>query len=88
MLDLNNVLVKSFQMVGDSYQICSATNIRLCLITTRQKDDRRYNLSTISKVTTLIVSDLSTESFERDTIIEHNKKGLRESLKCIKASWL
>uniref|UniRef100_A0A0R0F7N8 Helitron helicase-like domain-containing protein n=1 Tax=Glycine max TaxID=3847 RepID=A0A0R0F7N8_SOYBN len=69
MLDEYDVHAKTFKMARDRLQDGQVDNIKLKLITNREKDGRTYNVPTVPEVTTLIVGDFDANS-KRDIIIE------------------
>ncbi|KAH1222189.1 hypothetical protein GmHk_12G035407 [Glycine max] len=69
MLDEHNAHAKSFRMTRDRLANSDVDNVRLRLITTREKDGRTYNVPTVSEVAALIVGDFNPNS-RRDIIVE------------------
>lgn len=76
MLDDNNVLLKSFRMVRDRYQIKPFDNFRLWLLNAKDTDGRQYNLPVASKIARLIISDMEAQDYQHDIIIEYNRHSL------------
>jgi len=69
MLDKYNVHAKSFRMARDRYPEQPFHDLKLRLITDRQKDERIYNMPMVSEVAALIVADVDSAS-PRDIIME------------------
>ncbi|GKB78135.1 helicase-like protein [Tanacetum coccineum] len=71
MLDTNNPMVTEFRMAGERFvSKKNQNNVRLRLIGTRERDGRKYNLPTASKVAALIVGDFHSTEHKRDIILE------------------
>nr|KAJ0213589.1 hypothetical protein LSAT_V11C400192910 [Lactuca sativa] len=58
MLDLNNVLVGSYRMVRDTFKKYPQVDMKLRIISRRDRDGRTYNLPTASEVAALIIGDI------------------------------
>ena len=88
MLDSINPLVAQFRMAGE--QFVSAKNwskFKLCLIGTRERDGREYNLPTADEVVALVVGDVD-ETINKKDIILHMQEGVsRESVNYILLIW-
>ncbi|XP_019196182.1 PREDICTED: uncharacterized protein LOC109190186 [Ipomoea nil] len=74
-LDVNNVLVKSFRNARAEIEANPRVEIKLRLIGNRTTDARTYNLPTASEVAALIVGDLDPSIGNRDILVE-SKSGL------------
>ncbi|XP_052624746.1 uncharacterized protein LOC111916090 [Lactuca sativa] len=73
-LDSNNVLVRSYRMVRDTFQKNPEVDMKLRLIGRREQDGRTYNLPTASEVVALIIGDIS-DSIEKRDIVVQTKNG-------------
>ncbi|XP_019179625.1 PREDICTED: uncharacterized protein LOC109174851 [Ipomoea nil] len=69
-LDENNVLVKSFRMAKTGMESNHRADIKIKLISKRNKDARTYNLPQVGEVAALIVGDLDPNMGERDILVE------------------
>ncbi|GKE31606.1 uncharacterized protein Tco_1450928 [Tanacetum coccineum] len=69
MLDSNNVLAKAFRMAKEHFLDSSQQPVSIRLLGSRRRDQRPYNLPTISKVVALIPSDGNPTDC-RDVLIE------------------
>nr|XP_043639224.1 uncharacterized protein LOC122610293 [Erigeron canadensis] len=69
MFDAVNPLVQSFSMAKDRFRDSPMERVTLCLIATRQRDGRQYNLPTASEVAALIPGDGNPTDY-RDVIVE------------------
>jgi len=69
MLDEYNVHGKFFRMAKESLKSEHVHDLKLKLISNRNKDGRIYNIPSVSKVATLIVGDVDTGS-KRNIIME------------------
>ena len=70
MLDSNNVLVRSYRMVRDTFQKNPEVDMKLRLIGRREQDGRTYNLPTASEVAALIIGDISDSIEKRDIVVQ------------------
>ncbi|KAJ0513582.1 putative DNA helicase [Helianthus annuus] len=77
MLDSENVLVKNYRMVRDSFKENPHLNLRLRLNGKREKDGRTYNLPTASEVAALIVGDIGHSIENRDIVVETKEGNLK-----------
>nr|KAJ0226239.1 hypothetical protein LSAT_V11C100049790 [Lactuca sativa] len=77
MLDSNNVLVRSYMMVRDTFQKNPQVDMKLRLIGRRERDGRTYNLPTASEVAALI----------RDIVVE-TKTGFLQRISELHPSYL
>ncbi|KAL7611264.1 hypothetical protein Lser_V15G13382 [Lactuca serriola] len=73
MLDSNNVLVRSYRMVRDTFQKNPEIDMKLRLIGRREQDGRTYNLPTTSEVVALIIGDISDSIEKRDIVVDVQK---------------
>ncbi|CAH1440172.1 unnamed protein product [Lactuca virosa] len=87
MLDSNNVLVRSYRMVRDTFQKNPQVDMKLRLIRRRQRDGRTYNLPTASEVAALIVGDIC-ESIEKRYIVVETKTGFLQRISELHPSYL
>ncbi|XP_022040344.1 uncharacterized protein LOC110942890 [Helianthus annuus] len=69
-LDNDNELVKTYRRARDSLQDSPYVNLKLCLIGTREKDGRTYNLPTAGEIAALIVGDIENVIDNRDIVVE------------------
>jgi len=69
MLDHNNVHTQAFRMARDMLRNGHIQDVKLKLISDRQKDGRVYNKPTVSEVAALIVGDIDSAS-HRDIIMQ------------------
>ncbi|XP_019163618.1 PREDICTED: uncharacterized protein LOC109159959 [Ipomoea nil] len=74
-LDVNNVLAKSFRNARAEIEANPRVEIKMRLIGNRTTDARTYNLPTASEVAALIVGDLDPSIGNRDILVE-SKSGL------------
>ncbi|XP_035843842.1 uncharacterized protein LOC118490361 [Helianthus annuus] len=77
MLDSENILVKNYRMVRDSFKENPHLNLRLRLNGKREKDGRTYNLPTASEVAALIVGDIGHSIENRDIVVETKEGNLK-----------
>ncbi|KAK9053943.1 hypothetical protein SSX86_025018 [Deinandra increscens subsp. villosa] len=77
MLDRDNVLVKSYRMARDHLSQNPNCNLKLRIISNRQKDARTYNLPTSSEVAVLIVGDISNLIDHRDIVVTSTSGSLQ-----------
>nr|KAJ0212297.1 hypothetical protein LSAT_V11C400190920 [Lactuca sativa] len=87
MLDSNNVLVRSYRMVRDTFQKNSEVDMKLRLIGRREQDGRTYNLPTASEVAALIIGDIS-DSIEKRDIVVQTKNGCLQRISELHPSYL
>jgi len=69
MLDEYNVHAKSFRMAKERLKTELVHDLKLVLISNKNKDGRIYSIPSVSKVVALIVGDVDTGS-KRDIIME------------------
>nr|KAJ0194409.1 hypothetical protein LSAT_V11C800408160 [Lactuca sativa] len=87
MLDSNNVLVRSYRMVRDTFQKNPEVDMKLRLIGRREQDGRTYNLPTASEVGALIIGDIS-DSIEKRDIVVQTKNGCLQRISELHPSYL
>ncbi|XP_052626798.1 uncharacterized protein LOC128133416 [Lactuca sativa] len=87
MLDSNNVLVRSYRMVKDTFQKNPEVDMKLRLIGRREQDGRTYNLPTASEVAALIIGDIS-DSIEKRDIVVQTKNGCLQRISELHPSYL
>ncbi|XP_052627755.1 uncharacterized protein LOC111912983 [Lactuca sativa] len=87
MLDSNNVLVRSYKMVRDTFQKNPQVDMKLRLIGRRERDGRTYNLPTASEVAALIVGDICDSIEKRDIVVE-TKTGFLQRISELHPSYL
>ncbi|CAA0806604.1 Unknown protein, partial [Striga hermonthica] len=87
MLDHYNVLVKSFRMARERLNQPEHREVKMRLIGRRNKDGRRYNLPSTSKVAALVVGDFDDAMGSRDIIVE-NRSGRLQRINELNASYL
>nr|KAJ0204953.1 hypothetical protein LSAT_V11C500241710 [Lactuca sativa] len=87
MLDSNNVLVRSYRMVRDTFQKNPEVDMNLRLIGRKEQDGRTYNLPIVSEVATLIIGDIS-DSIEKRDIVVQTKNGCRQRISELHPSYL
>nr|KAJ0226041.1 hypothetical protein LSAT_V11C100012190 [Lactuca sativa] len=87
MLDSNNVLVRSYRMVRDTFQKNPQVDMKLRLIGRRERDGRTYNLPTTSEVAALIVGDICDSIEKRDIVVE-TKTGFLQRISELHPSYL
>nr|KAJ0184525.1 hypothetical protein LSAT_V11C900487400 [Lactuca sativa] len=87
MLDSNNVLVRSYRMVRDTFQKNPEVDMKLRLIGRREQDGRTYNLPTASEVAALIIGDIS-DSIEKRDIVVQTKNGCLQHISELHPSYL
>ncbi|GJZ51624.1 hypothetical protein Tco_0606139 [Tanacetum coccineum] len=75
MLNQYNPLVQAFRMARDRFSVASMQPVTLCLIGTRQRNARQYNLPTASEVDALVPGD-GNPTDSRDVIVE--ERGARK----------
>ncbi|XP_052622519.1 uncharacterized protein LOC128127849 [Lactuca sativa] len=86
MLDSNNVLVRSYRMVRDTFKKNPEVDMKLRLIERREQDGT-YNLPTASEVAALIIGDIS-DSIEKRDIIVQTKNGCLQRISELHPSYL
>ena len=86
MLDDHNVHAKSFRMARDRLTDSQVDNVKLRLITSREKDCRTYNLPNVSEVAALIVGDFDGDS--RRNIIVETQNGELQRIDELHSSYL
>ena len=69
MVDKHNPLVKVFRMARNSFQSSECRDVHIRLISNQQRDRRKYNLLTVSKVAALIVGYGQQATCNRDVIV-------------------
>ncbi|XP_052626906.1 uncharacterized protein LOC111886193 [Lactuca sativa] len=87
MLDSNNVLVRSYRMVRDTFPKNPEVDMKLRLIERREQDGRTYNLPTASEVAALIIGDISDSIEKRDIVIQ-TKNGCLQRISELHPSYL
>ncbi|KAK9059237.1 hypothetical protein SSX86_021856 [Deinandra increscens subsp. villosa] len=87
MLDKENVLVKSYRMARDHLVQNPNCNVKLRIISNRNKDARTYNLPTTSEVAALIVGDVSNLLDHRDIVVT-SKSGSLQRISELHPSYL
>ncbi|KAK9050036.1 hypothetical protein SSX86_030995 [Deinandra increscens subsp. villosa] len=87
MLDKDNVLVKSYRMARDHLAQNPNCNVKLRIISNRNKDARTYNLPTTSEVAALIVGDVSNLLDHRDIVVT-SKSGSLQRISELHPSYL
>ena len=70
MFDTYNTLAKSFRIARDKINRDVEENVKMRLITARDKDGRTYNVLTCSEVAALVTDDDDEQFPRRDVIIE------------------
>ncbi|XP_020262692.1 uncharacterized protein LOC109838679 [Asparagus officinalis] len=76
MLDLNNVLVKSFRMVRDRINEDELMTVRLVIMASRSGDGREQNMPSASEIAGLIVGNVEETIGIRDIVVDDRKLGL------------
>ncbi|KAL7609741.1 uncharacterized protein LOC111909057 [Lactuca sativa] len=87
MLDSNNVLVRSYRMVRDTFEKNLEVDMKLRLIGRREQDGRTYNLPIASEVAALIIGDIS-DSIEKRDIVVQTKNGCLQRISELHPSYL
>ncbi|KAK9053689.1 hypothetical protein SSX86_024763 [Deinandra increscens subsp. villosa] len=87
MLDKDNVLVKSYRMARDHLAQNPNCNVKLRIISNRNKDAQTYNLPTTSEVAALIVGDVSNLLDHRDIVVT-SKSGSLQRISELHPSYL
>nr|KAJ0199760.1 hypothetical protein LSAT_V11C600319750 [Lactuca sativa] len=87
MLDSNNVLVRSYRMVRDTFKKYPQVDMKLKIIGRRDRDGRTYNLPTTSEVAALIIGDIS-DSVENKDIVVETKSGFLQRISELHPSYL
>lgn len=75
MMDQNNPYAKTFRMAKHRMQSQPAIELRLRIISRRQKDARQYTLPTCSEVAASIIHTPTDDNAYMYTIVEHKKNG-------------
>ncbi|XP_028801017.1 uncharacterized protein LOC114756253 [Neltuma alba] len=86
-LDDANPFVKQYGAVSSMIKNDQNTDVKICLISTRTKDGRNYNLPSTSKVVALIVGDIDMNFGRRDVIV-HKLSGLLQRIDELHPSYL
>ncbi|XP_028752798.1 uncharacterized protein LOC114712429 [Neltuma alba] len=86
-LDEVNPLVKQYRLASSMINVPQHSELKLCLISTRNQDGRNYNLPSASKVVALIVGDID-RNFSRRDVIVHELSGSPQRIDELHPSYL
>ncbi|XP_021980234.1 uncharacterized protein LOC110876369 [Helianthus annuus] len=87
LLDLQNMLVKTYRMVRNHFHQSPDANLSLRLIYRREKDGRTYNLPTTSEVAALVVGDIDKAIDHRDIVVQ-TQSGMLQRISELHPSYL
>ncbi|XP_028801370.1 uncharacterized protein LOC114756588 [Neltuma alba] len=86
-LDEVNPLVKQYRLASSMINVPQHSELKLCLISTRNQDGCNYNLPSASEVAALIVGDID-RNFSRRDVIVHELSGSPQRIDELHPSYL